>query len=224
MTGESQGSAFRDVVIGVMARAPLPGCCKTRLGREIGDAAAADLYRAMLLDVLAAYAELSVARLVVLAAPENDGALRLREMVPARWEVVPQRGADLGERLATAQTELRPGAVLLVSSDSPTAPVGALGDVLATWPRSSEILLGPCHDGGYYLIGLPHPETRLFEGIAWSTPRVLQQTRARCMKLDLAVRLLPEAIDVDDVADLGLLRAELARDPTRAPHTAGILS
>lgn len=206
-----------------MARAPLPGLCKTRLARGLGKAAAADLYRAMLLDTLDAYAVLPVARLVVLAAPENDGVRCLREVAPPSWHVVPQCGKDLGERLATAQAELRPGAVLLVSSDSPNPPVAALRAALATWPDEPDILLGPCEDGGYYLIGLPHDETRVFEGIAWSTASVLEQTRARCRELDLPIRLLPPAVDVDEVADIERLRIELADAPARAPHTARVL-
>lgn len=213
-----------DIVVGVMARAPLPGRCKTRLARALGNERAAELYRAMLLDTLDAYAKLPVARRVLLAAPENDGVQRLREVAPPSWEVVPQRGGDLGERLATAQAELRPGAVLLVSSDSPNPPLRALCDSLTTWPSGSEVLLGPCDDGGYYLIGLPQPETRLFEGIPWSTGSVLEQTRARCRELSLPVRLLPPAVDVDEVTDVDRLRAELADAPTRAPHTARILS
>ena len=213
-----------DVVVGVMARAPLPGRCKTRLARTLGDEGAAELYRAMLLDTLAAYAELPVARLVVLAAPEADGVRYLRELVPPGWDVVPQRGAGLGERLAAAQAELRPGAVLLVSSDSPNPPLSALSDALTTWPSRSEVLLGPCDDGGYYLIGLPCPETRLFEGIPWSTARVLGETTARCRELDLPMRLLPPAVDVDEVADMNRLRAELTDDPIHAPRTKRLLS
>jgi hypothetical protein len=206
-----------------MARAPLPGACKTRLARVLGDQRAASLYQAMLLDTLAAYATLPAARLVVLAAPENDGVQHLSLLVPRPWEVLAQRGRDLGERLAIAQAELRPGVVLLVSSDSPAPPVSALREALQSWSTSSDVLLGPCADGGYYLIGLPSPETRVFQEIDWSTDVVLAQTRARCEQHGIGVRLLPPAVDVDEVSDLEYLRAELAASPGRAPRTSQLL-
>ncbi len=215
----TSSTTIHDRVVGVMARAPLPGACKTRLAQKLGDDAAAELYQAMLMDTLAAYEELPLARRVLLAAPENDGERRLRELAPASWQVLPQRGCDLGKRLATAQAELRPGAVLLVSSDSPAPPIPGILEAFATWPRDGHVLLGPCNDGGYYLIGLPRPETRLFKGISWSTPRVVEQTRARCREIGVPHRLLPPAVDVDEFTDVALLEQELEGSPSLAPNT-----
>jgi rSAM/selenodomain-associated transferase 1 len=207
-----------------MARAPVPGRCKTRLGAVIGAERACDLYRAMLLDTLGAIETAFDARLVVLAAPEDDGVAALSRLLPARWEVVAQRGDGLGERLANGLSDLgaRGGAVALVDSDSPTAPwadAARAFDALG----GRRVLLGPCDDGGYWLIAATEPERRLFEGIAWSTPRVARETRARCAELGLACVDLPAAYDVDGARDVDRLRAELARDPGRAPRTRAAL-
>src|SRR5437867_3556031 len=97
-----------------MARAPLAGKCKTRLARAIGEAAAARLYEAMLLDRLDMLSSDGLSALgvpirrVVLVAPEHDGVAALRRLAP-RWEVIAQRGDDLGARLSNGLLALTGG-------------------------------------------------------------------------------------------------------------------
>jgi uncharacterized protein len=78
-------------------------------------------------------------------------------------------------------------------------------------------VFGPALDGGYYLLGLKAKHHRLFEDIAWSTERVAQQTLERAAELDLPVHMLPTWYDVDDVAGLEMLRAELLEGRSFAP-------
>jgi len=235
-TGSSDGRrlaahAPSGVTFGVMARAPAPGRCKTRLAASLGDEGAASLYRAMLLDTVDALGHEGGGdtRLVVMAAPENDGVAILRAMVPPPWEVVAQEGQGLGERLTAAVRALGGPAgdrVALVSSDSPTvdwravtcAVTGARGG-----GRHGRVQMGPCADGGYYLIALGAGDVGIFDGIAWSTPLVQAQTRARCAALALDLEELAPGLDVDEVQDLVRLRHELRADPRRAPRTAATL-
>ena len=63
-----------------------------------------------------------------------------------------------------------------------------------------EVVLGPATDGGYYLIGLRQPRANLFAGVAWSTPKVLPQTRAKILAESLSVAELRQLDDVDDEA------------------------
>jgi hypothetical protein len=209
-----------------MARAPVAGRCKTRLAVELGVEGAARLYDAMLRDTLDAYARVGAARRVVMAAPEDDGARALRAVAGAAWDVVVQRGDSLGDRLKNATRDLSAGgaAVVLVSSDSPTVSVAPVRDALATFGGARRALLGPCEDGGYYLIGLTTPELGVFDGITWSTSRVLDETRARCRALGLEVTELPSCYDVDEPADVARLGRDLARDPSLAPRVAAFLS
>jgi glycosyltransferase A (GT-A) superfamily protein (DUF2064 family) len=69
-------------------------------------------------------------------------------------------------------------------------------------------VLGPSDDGGYYLIGLKKLHRQLFEGIDWSTERVLEQTIQRAHEINLPVHLLPTWYDVDDRATLSRLCQE----------------
>jgi glycosyltransferase A (GT-A) superfamily protein (DUF2064 family) len=181
----------------------------------------------MLVDTLDALAREcpSAARLVVMAAPEDDGAASLRALASPRWEVVAQRGDGLGARLADATRTLGSAgdAVALVDSDSPTVDWGGAARALASFRGPRHALMGPCEDGGYYLFALGSPELGVFDGIAWSTPRVQSQTRARCASLGITLEELAPGYDVDDARDLDRLRAELRTAPTRAPHTAAAL-
>ncbi|HEY3234186.1 MAG TPA: DUF2064 domain-containing protein, partial [Polyangiaceae bacterium] len=104
------------------------------------------------------------------------------------------------------------------------APLEPLRATLADWEDPKRVLLGPCYDGGYYLIGLARVEVHVFDGIAWSTREVLAQTRARCRALGLSVHELPTTYDVDEPVDLEQLRAELGLHPERAPRTAVALN
>ncbi len=214
-----------DATLAVVARAPTPGRCKTRLNPRLSPQEAATFYEAMLLDTLDALSEVTCGRRVVLAAPEDDGVARLRELVPSVWEVMTQRGADLGERLANGMCDLSQPekALALISSDAPTIPISAISTALASLGRSPRALLGACEDGGYYLIAMNVLELGVFNGISWSTPIVAEQTRARLRELALPWDELPLAIDIDTPADLDRLRAELSRRPGHALRCAKLL-
>ena len=87
----------------------------------------------------------------------------------------------------------------------------------------SDVVLGPCEDGGYYLIGLAAPQPALFEGIPWSTDAVLALTLEKARRHDLSVHLLPPWFDVDTEADLRRLRAALAPGNDGPRRTAEFL-
>ncbi|MEZ4221734.1 MAG: TIGR04282 family arsenosugar biosynthesis glycosyltransferase [Polyangiaceae bacterium] len=206
------------ITLAVMARAPVPGHCKTRLAREIGAVLAARLAEAMLRDVLTAYQALPVDRRVLLAAPEHDGFELLSALAPPGWHVLTQSEGDVGARMEAAQARLRPGRVMIVGSDVPLPPLDAITQAIEVW-QDSQVLLGPAQDGGYYLIGLPLEEVRVFRDMPWSTDQVFARTRARCVELGYRLVELPPALDVDRAADLAPLLQMLEARTERAPHT-----
>jgi hypothetical protein len=82
------------------------------------------------------------------------------------------------------------------------------------------VVIGPCPDGGYYLIGLSKPVPDLFREMPWSTARVLGETGRRVERLGLALSYLPDWHDVDTAEDLDRLVRALRRCPDgRAPRT-----
>jgi hypothetical protein len=217
------------VAYAVMAKVPAPGEVKTRLCPPLKPTEAAALARCFLLDRLEQLGGIPGGdSLVAFAPPERE--VELRALVPAGIRLVPQRGGDLGERLDGLLTDLLAegyaGAVA-VDADSPTVPTAFLVQAgLALRGGRADVVLGPCEDGGYYLIGLRAPAPALFADMPWSTPRVTPETLARAGRLGLAVVTLPEWFDVDRGEDLDRLRASSA-DGDRAfrpPRTLAFLA
>jgi glycosyltransferase A (GT-A) superfamily protein (DUF2064 family) len=112
--------------------------------------------------------------------------------------------------------------VAAVSTDSPDLPAELLGEAFSRLERAP-VVLGPCPDGGYYLIGLSGLIPELFRDMPWSTDRVVPETEARVRAMGLTLSHLPEWHDVDTAADLERLVKALtgrAGSGARAPRTA----
>jgi rSAM/selenodomain-associated transferase 1 len=131
---------------------------------------------------------------------EMPGGLSLPEGVTVRH----QRGADLGERLASAFCELLAGPgdrAVVMGSDCPDLGPAVIGGAFAALDQH-DVALGPTRDGGYYLIGLSRPAPGLFEGVSWGTSHVLSQTLERAERLGLRVAGLAVLDDMDTPEDL----------------------
>jgi rSAM/selenodomain-associated transferase 1 len=225
--------------IGVLARAPLPGRCKTRLLAAHGAEWIAELYAAMLRDTLDGLQSVTADEYVVFVAPvppgpgeEDDADARtklafdvLARHVPAPWELIAQQGEDRGARVDHAFGVLfeRGAAYALLSgSDAPSFPTEPLADAFAddALATKREVLVGPTDDGGYYAIGMSRLEPRLVRDIPWSTPAVMETTRFRCRELGVTLRELPRWYAVDEPSDVMKLLDEVRKHPERAPRTA----
>jgi hypothetical protein len=208
----------------VIAKRPSPGQTKTRLTPPLAPAQAAELYECFLRDTLdVARAVPEVTRLINFAPREAAGYFA--QLAPD-FGCVPQAGVDLGERLDNALTHcLRAGftRAVIMDSDSPTLPAEYLRQAF-TALDAADVVLGPCEDGGYYLIGLKRPAPRLTREVQMSTLNVLRDTLALAEQESLTVALLPTWYDVDTAQELERLRVELTRHSNgTAPHTRAFL-
>lgn len=193
----------RSDVLGVFVKAPVAGLVKTRLAAEVGVHSAAEIYRDIGRRVVAACAGPSHETVVWFAPagarPVVENWLKGLRVTAYRAQVA---GA-LGARLAAAfRRHFQAGArrVIVIGSDCPAVEAGLVSQALAALDEH-DVVLGPAHDGGYYLIGLRAPAPQLFRGIAWSTDAVLGQTLARARQLALSVLLLPTLRDIDSASD-----------------------
>jgi hypothetical protein len=208
----------------VMAKDPRAGQVKTRLCPPLTPEVAARLYQCFLLDVLDLVADLPGVDPVVAFSPP-EAAEEFSRLASGRFQLVPQEGADLGARLEnTFRVLFQQGynRVAAVSTDSPDLPAEYLHEAFFRL-RDARVVLGPCPDGGYYLIGLSGPTPEVFRDMPWSTDRVVPETDARIKKMGLALEYLPEWHDVDTAADLDRLVRDLERgrrSENRAPRTA----
>lgn len=210
----------------VVAKRPAAGQTKTRLCPPLSGDSAAALYECFLRDTLEVTRQVPGITRAIGYLPEHADDY-FRALAPD-MALTPQRGADLGERLDHLLADaLAAGAdqAVVMDSDSPTLPAAYIAQAFRALDGAADVVLGPCDDGGYYLIGLKRPQPRLLRDVQMSTPHVVRDTLALAEQLGLQVALLPSWYDVDTVAELERLRAEL-RDlpPAQARWTRSFFS
>ncbi|MEU6850056.1 DUF2064 domain-containing protein [Actinacidiphila alni] len=186
----------------VIAKEPVPGRVKTRLTPVCSPAQAAGLALAALRDTLAVGLEVPVRRRVLVL----DGAPG--PWVPDGYEVAPQSGAGLDERLAAAFA-LSDGPALLVGMDTPQLTPDLLAPALRPdGGTGCDAWFGPAADGGFWALGLADPaRPDLLLGVPMSTDRTGAIQRARLTGAGLRVRDLPVLRDVDTPADAAAVAA-----------------
>jgi rSAM/selenodomain-associated transferase 1 len=194
------------VTVIVIAKEPVAGKVKTRLTPPFSPAEAASLAQAALADTLAAVAAAPVARRVLALAGAAGPWL------PPGFEVVPQRGNGLDERLAAAFADAY-GAqrlpMVLIGMDTPQVTPELLADAaLPLISGEADACLGPAADGGYWLLGLCAPNWSLLHGVPMSRPDTGSAQLRRLTDADLRVAMLPELTDVDQAEDAARIAAE----------------
>ncbi len=222
--------------LAVMAKAPRAGKVKTRLSPPLTLAQTAALNVCFLKDTIENIAAVRHGATGLICYTPVGEEAAFNDILPDGYILIPQRGDAFGERLlAAAQDILACGftSVCLIDSDSPTVPYAAFEQaVLELSKPGDRVVLGPSHDGGYYLIGLKQPHPEPFDRINWSTGSVAAETRERCREASLEVIELPLWYDVDDAETLAILNAELlqstpppfaAMQGFHAPHTREFL-
>ncbi|HSH28161.1 MAG TPA: TIGR04283 family arsenosugar biosynthesis glycosyltransferase, partial [Wenzhouxiangella sp.] len=128
---------------------------------------------------------------------------QMRQWLGTQPMYVDQGEGDLGTRMNRAfQEHFDRGArrVVIIGCDCPENRSDTLARAFELLENES-CVIGPAHDGGYYLIGLNRPQPELFHGIDWGTAQVLEQTLAATSR---QIKLLPPLSDVDEAEDLPL--------------------
>ncbi len=183
----------------VFLKAPREGTVKTRLARDLGDAEATRIYRALVERQLAA---LPAGRSVEIVFSPDDTEVEMRRWLGDAYDYRPQGDADLGARLTRAFAAAFAGGarrVIAIGGDCPDLDVACLASARDALARS-DVVLGPAADGGYYLIGLRKMAPEVFARISWSSETVLATTLQRCAEAGLATAQLEEKEDIDDLA------------------------
>ena len=199
----------------VIAKQPVPGRVKTRLVPPCTHEQAAALAEAALADTLRTVLMAPAARRVLVLDGEPGPWL------PPGFDIVPQCGGPLDERLAAAFAAVR-GPALLIGMDTPQVTPGLLA---VDW-RAADAVFGPAADGGFWALGLREPDPALLRGVPMSTSATGAIQRARLVAAGLRVAELPQLRDVDTAADaLAVAReAPQTRFAARAGELAVVLS
>lgn len=204
----------------VFAKPPVAGRVKTRLIPRLGSSGAAELAAAFLEDTCASVSALPWAK-TVLASTEVG--LSERFLGPA--EIWLQGDGDLGARLSNIfQRALRDHIfAIAVGADSPGLPAKFLEQAREALTRVDAVI-GPCKDGGFYLLGLRTCRQDLLSGISWSAATTCEETIGKLQAAGLTVHVLPSWFDVDTAEDLEKLDSLLSANHIQAPRTKDFLA
>jgi uncharacterized protein len=204
----------------VMAKAPRPGMVKTRLTQSLPVEAVTELYRCLLDDTIALARSLGTVEVAVMC-PASD-VEELTRLTRGSVGVVAQKGEGLAAGLTSVFAHFAaPGRqrVVAFNSDSPHLPASVLDGAFEAL-SGHDVVVGPTHDGGYYLVGAKAAHPALFEGDGMGTRSALETLLARARGLQLSVGYTDPFYDIDVEDDLTRLAAELRLAPARAPRTA----
>lgn len=192
-----------DAVVIVVCRAPERGRVKTRLAKDIGEERAYHVYSIMMATLFANLSRGSGYEVCACV----DGNMTLVQA--GTVGPIKQHGASLGERIINAMKDCSSYPVqIVIGSDTPNITAQIVQQAI-TGLDTADVVIGPAHDGGYYLIGMKQLHEGLFEGISWSTEQVLEQTLDRARSAGLSAALLPVMRDIDTLEDLQVVMPEL---------------
>lgn len=226
MSAQLAHSPTRPPTLLVVAKAPVSGLAKSRLGATIGDELAARIAAAALLDTLQTAQELGWP-VVVAMTGELAQAERGEELAVelAKHTVVRQRGEDFATRLVAAHhdaarhggvcsvdprrdpgrdeglTHDAAGGVVQIGMDTPQVTVEQLRAAGAALV-DHDAALGPAEDGGWWVLAVrePHWSTCLKQ-VPMSTPDTGAHTHAALTAAGADVGQVAVVADVDTWAD-----------------------
>ncbi len=213
-------SSGSDRVLVIMAKAPRLGEVKTRLIPSLSPVAVTAFYCCLLDDTLTLARSLGDVEVAIMC-PASD-VNELARLAGNEANIVAQKGEGLAAGLTSvfahfAEDHRR--RTIAFNSDSPHLPRSVLDDAFETL-AAHDVVVGPTHDGGYYLVGAEAAHPALFDGDGMGTKSALEALLARARGLELSVGFTDPFYDIDVEDDLTRLAAELRLAPARAPRTA----
>jgi rSAM/selenodomain-associated transferase 1 len=216
-------SSGTDRTLVIMAKAPRPGTVKTRLLSSLSHlspTAVTDFYCCLLNDTLALAQSLADVEVAIMC-PESD-VDDVQQLAGNGASVVAQKGEGLAAGLTSVFAhfaERHRRRIIAFNSDSPHLPHSVLEHAFETL-AGDDVVVGPTHDGGYYLVGAKAFHPRLFADDGMGTSSALEKLLSRARELELSVGFAPLFYDIDVADDLSRLSEELRLAPEKAPRTA----
>jgi rSAM/selenodomain-associated transferase 1 len=226
-------SAASNRVLVIMAKAPRPGAVKTRLATSLSQEVVTEFYRCLLDDTIALARSLNDVEVAIMC-PELD----VNDLMPLagnELSVVAQNGEGLAAGLTSVFAHFAPDRkrdghrreahqrrIIAFNSDSPHLPRSVLEAAFETL-AAHDVVVGPTHDGGYYLVGAKASHPSLFANDGMGTNSAMERLLSRAGDLELSVGFADRFYDIDVADDLSRLAEELRSAPERAPRSAAWL-
>jgi rSAM/selenodomain-associated transferase 1 len=186
----------------VFAKEPKSGRVKTRLGHDIGNDLAAEVY-VWCLKKLAK--NLTGNFLKQLCYQAQTPPVQLKKIFNQFDFFTKQVEGDLGQKMLQALLKGHHDGfqnICIIGTDSPDLPNKTI-DLAFKALTQHQMVLGPTFDGGYYLIGTSAPPPRdIFANVNWSTPEVFAKTIQNIKKHQKSFHVLEKWWDIDDKKNL----------------------
>ena len=212
----------------IMTKVPVAGNVKTRLQPFLSPDECAALAEAFVRD--AASKAATICENIIVAFDPPRQIVKLKRILPDRFDFVSQIGDDLGARMFRAfdfAFSNNSDSVVMIGTDSPTFPPDFIKRAFEFLETDFDAVLGRTVDGGFYLLGLRILRAEIFANVCWSTPQTFEQTRENIINLNLRLRETPEWYDVDVPSDFERLQKEFLTDDNaqrHAPETFELLA
>jgi rSAM/selenodomain-associated transferase 1 len=179
---------------------PKAGKVKTRLAATVGDDKALTIFQKLALHTKTITGNLGIDKIVF-----YSDAIDLMDIWPnATYLKAMQQGKDLGERMKNAFIagfETGYTSICIIGTDCYELTEQIIRQAFESL-QSADAVIGPAHDGGYYLLGMKEPNSSIFDNKEWSTNSVLQDTLSDFKSLGLNYVKMQELRDVDTENDL----------------------
>jgi rSAM/selenodomain-associated transferase 1 len=187
---------------------PERGKVKSRLAASIGVDSAVHVYKNMAVQMISTLKK-GTFPLYICFFPKN-AQKPIEHWLGKQYRYVPQKGKDLGERMRNGFVggfAMGHKRVVLIGSDIPGLRIKYINEAFKSL-KEMDAVIGPAYDGGYYLIGFKEKtfSPQVFEGIAWGTKNVFEETMRKLKRIRRVVHILPYQRDIDTVEDLKYLK------------------
>ncbi|MBI2470333.1 MAG: TIGR04282 family arsenosugar biosynthesis glycosyltransferase [Planctomycetes bacterium] len=198
----------------IFLKYPEPGKVKTRLAKALGDEKACSIYKLLAERVIkSVFSKNPLTYDVHIFFTPDDknneitawlkSILDNNQAIGAKYS--PQKGSDLGERMSNAFEQIFCGKGckrgIIIGTDCPEIDATLIENAFDLL-KGKDIIIGPCKDGGYYLLGMSKHVHDLFVDIDWSTDQVFSQTMEKVQKNNLSCGILKTLTDIDTIEDL----------------------
>ncbi|MCZ8344533.1 MAG: TIGR04282 family arsenosugar biosynthesis glycosyltransferase [Leptospira sp.] len=182
----------------LFSKKPKLGHVKTRIAKSLGDSKALAIHKELLEITLKMLQRVECKKYLFWDELSEESP----EFLYHGFDIRSQKGKDLGERMENAFSDVIPfhDKVLILGTDCPCINAEILEEAFVSLD-TSDLVLGPAADGGYYLLGKKVMNPMVFKDIQWSTDTVLADTIKTCKEQKLKFNLLRVLSDIDTEED-----------------------
>lgn len=190
----------QDNLLIIFVKNAIPGKVKTRLAKTMGEQKAMEVYQQLLKYTHQATHKLPMDKAVYYSDSIETGDI----WDTGDYKKLVQEGSDLGKRMLNA---FKAGfsknykKIIIIGSDCPEITSKIITEAFDALPQNN-FVIGPTHDGGYYLLGMASLYAVLFKNKRWSSDEVLHDTLVDIRNMNGSYKLLKELTDIDREDDL----------------------